>query len=278
MSNESPQDVGVKGGLDPNLFGDGDFVQVRAALIRETGAVEAIILSRIHFRADESYRHAYEQDGEWWWRAPALNIAEETGLTEKQVKRALTSLRDRGLIVGEQHKREGNYDRAMSYRVNLSPIGPTGTMDKPQRADVHRPQRADVPSIEDLEDSSASGDDFVFELLWEAWPNKKGKKPALTKWSKFTAKQKAEVKPLLLGHAAAHAQYTELRFVPMLATWLNQERWTDPLPVDPAQQSRPAQAQAPRPFGQVHIPRGHRAVIDETGAIVGSEPKPGYGR
>lgn len=244
MSNKSPQDVGVSTGLDPNLFGDGDFVQVRAALIREVGAVEAIILSRIHFRADESYRHAYEKGGEWWWRAPALDIANETGLTEKQVKRALTGLRDRGLIVGEQHKREGNYDRAMSYRVNLSPMGPTGTMDRPQRADVHGPQGADVPSIEDPQDiqsepAAPTPMDLLLDELWNVWPAPRRKTRKVAAASLRTAVKavggisRADV---ILKEARASAEVwakwpkSTWNFIPLLPTWLNQEGWTSARP------------------------------------------------
>lgn len=281
MYHETPQDVVVGAGIDPKLFGDGDFIQVRAALIAEVGAVEAIVLSRVYFRANESHRHAYERDGYWWWRASAPMISEETGLTEKQVKRALTLLRDAGHIVGEQHGVEGNYDRAMSYRVNLSPIGPAGPMDSPHRDDVHRPYRADVPLSKDIEDIRAFDEepDALFDLLWDAWPNKKGRKPAAAKWAKFSAAKRRQVKPLLLAHAEAHGKYTPLRYVPMLSTWLNQERWSDPVPSDPDQALKPVNHQASKPmgYGQFYIPRGHRAIRDETGAIIGTEPKPGYG-
>ena len=152
--------------IDASLFGDGDFIQVRAALIAEVGAVEAIVLTRIYFRASEDYRNAYERDDHWWWRAPATVIAEETGLSEKQVKRSLTVLRDGDYIVTEQHQIEGRYDRALSVRVNVA----GGTVDRPHRAHEDRPYRADVPikTIEDIPTPTPSSSSRATRLV-EGW-------------------------------------------------------------------------------------------------------------
>lgn len=69
-----------------------------------------------------------------------------------------------------------------------------------------------------------------FEAIWRAWPRKTSKKTAADKWARLSASERARIAPILLGHAAAHAQHTEVQFVPHLSTWLNQERWNDPLP------------------------------------------------
>lgn len=131
----------------PELLGDSDFIQVRAALIAEVGAVGAIVLSRIHFRTDEKFRESYEQGGYRWWRAPISSLATDTGLTDKQVRLAVDKLRDGGYLVSEQHQLEGNYDRAYSVRVNLEEASPNPATDLPSEADEDLPSWANVPTI-----------------------------------------------------------------------------------------------------------------------------------
>ena len=224
MGDETPQMMGV----DPGLFGSPDFIGVRAALIREVGAVEAIVLTRIFYRASEEYRHAYEHGGHWWWRAPTQTIAEETGLSEKQVRRSLTVLRVAGYIVVEQHQIGGNYDRAFSVRVNLG----EGQMHLPQRANQEVPQRADVP-IKTEEDTppTPSEADAAFDALWTAWPKKVKRQEAQRAWRRLTSKEKDEAIPRLVAHANAYRQHTPAQYIPGLAPFLNGRRWTEDLAV-----------------------------------------------
>lgn len=130
--------------IDPALLGPGDFVSVRAALVREVGLAEAVVLSRVAFRTTPDYRLAYEHEGEYWWRAPIEIIATETGLTGKQVRRALDTLRADGHVIAEQHQTAGRYDRAFSYRVSY------GDTDLPSGANEEVPDGADVLPVKTL--------------------------------------------------------------------------------------------------------------------------------
>jgi uncharacterized protein YdaU (DUF1376 family) len=69
-----------------------------------------------------------------------------------------------------------------------------------------------------------------FEIFWKAYPRKEGKKPCREWWVEHTPDD------LLLGRMLAkieQAQQTKKwrdqsgKFIPMPATWLNQERWDD---------------------------------------------------
>jgi len=273
--------------VDASLFGDQDFIAVRAALIAEVGAVEAIVLTRIHFRASESYRHAYERDGQWWWRAPVPTISQETGLSEKQVRRAIEVLAEAGHIVAEQHQIEGRYDRAKSVRVNFS----EGPMHVPHRADEDVPYRADVPISQEEEDTppTPSPIDLNFERAWEAWPKKTDKKVARRAFEKaigphLKAARSREIEGVpadfadwtpvaflvdtIRRYGTAYGRTTPPKFIPGLSVWLNRERWTDPLPVEETRGAyKPEPAQNTR-----GVPLGHRLVRDESGIIIGTEP------
>lgn len=276
--------------VDASLFGDSDFIAVRAALIAEVGVVEAIVLTRIHFRASESYRHAYERDGLWWWRAPVPTIVEETGLSEKQVRRALEVLATAGHIVAEQHQTEGRYDRAKSVRVNLT----EGQMHLPQRADEDPPSGADVLSIKKIEDTpTPSSADVWFDHAWKAWPRSDGKAAAKKAWAR-AVKQHAQdweinavqgvvnAEPLdpqsrdlalaktVERFALAYQRTTAPKFIPHLSSWLNGERWSDPLPADPNRGAN--KPEAPVRSGGISVPPGHTIVRDAMGHIIGTEP------
>lgn len=73
--------------------------------------------------------------------------------------------------------------------------------------------------------------DAEFETFWQAYPRKQGRQPARNAWAKI---QGVLLQTLLdaLEHQKKSAQWTKDggAFVPMAATWLNQQRWTDNLP------------------------------------------------
>lgn len=73
-----------------------------------------------------------------------------------------------------------------------------------------------------------------FEEAWASWPNRKSRATAERAWVKATAKLgPSALARLTVQHGQAYAAQVaagkEMKFVPHLATWLNQERWTDPI-------------------------------------------------
>jgi len=55
-----------------------------------------------------------------WWRGTYQELAEETGLSPDQVRRALGKLKDDGFLAAEARREGGNWDRTMSYQVVMS--------------------------------------------------------------------------------------------------------------------------------------------------------------
>lgn len=93
----------------------------------------------------------------------------------------------------------------------------------------------DAPPVESTKQDSLYTDDF--NRFWNAYPSKKGKKPAA---QKFKAVRKQNPSPEFLDRlvedvecrARGH-EWTKSngQFVPMASTYLNQERWNDPAPI-----------------------------------------------
>jgi hypothetical protein len=80
-----------------------DFIMVRAALVKRLGgANEALVWSRIEYRTN-SAKDAHEADEKLWWAASYEVVADETGLSRDQVKRAVAKLVESGFLLAEKH-------------------------------------------------------------------------------------------------------------------------------------------------------------------------------
>lgn len=114
--------------------------------------------------------------------------------------------------------------------------------------------RKDVVDVVNAHDS--------FSGFWSVWPRKDAKKTAESAWARAVKRaQPAEI----IAAATAYAQSPfrpEKQFVPYAATWLNGDRWTDPLP-----EARGGSAQSPDERFREGIERGARlqALADANG-------------
>ena len=70
-----------------------------------------------------------------------------------------------------------------------------------------------------------SGD--VFDDLWKSYPRKQARGAARVSWTKACSKVSVHVlEDRLRGYINA-CEGHPVKFIPMLSTWLNQERWED---------------------------------------------------
>lgn len=204
------------------------------------------------------------------WFMSHARIGQEAGISVASVKRALGALHERGVVswsgridpsTGAQL---GNSYRIMTDRLGQGELPPSSQGATPSLSVSDQNKN---PEEEPIHTPEPDG----FEAVWKAWPNKNGKKPAERKWASFSTAKRAEILGPLTTHANAHRQHTPPQYIPMLSTFLNQERWTDPLAVSRERGAYKAEPHAERkPFT---IPAGHVLVRDEmTGAITGTRP------
>lgn len=98
-----------------------DFMMVRAALVKTLGgANEALVWTRIDFRLQMRQPPYVDEESVAWWPASLDLLADETGLSRDQVKRALQGLLTAGHLAATEHRLGGNYDRTKSYRTVVS--------------------------------------------------------------------------------------------------------------------------------------------------------------
>lgn len=227
------------------------------------------------------------------------HIAEKASMSVRSVRRMLIALEERGLIRRERRALDSGQRTSDSYTLALRANLSGGESNLTTVAGGNRPTVAGIGEPEDRTGSntpptpSADATEIVpewFEEAWKAWPRKDGKAAARKAWLKAAPLHKkaalaGEVEgtprdapqwgdqALLrdavsrFGHALGRT--TAPRFIPHLSTWLNQERWTDPYPVE---QTRGAYAPEPPKPAKFSVPAGHRPVFSEEGYVVGSEP------
>lgn len=179
-------------------------------------------------------------------------LAKEARCSESSVRRALVELEELGVV--RRVRRKNRTGRASNGYVlapngRLSPdeeeaVSQTGTSGVvPVTETGGSGQGVDIAPLTEEEPmkknpSSAERISAGLELVWQSWPSARrgSRKKAETSWR--TAVKTVTVVDLqrLVRAAIAFGEVygswapAEQRYVPMLSTWLNQERWTTPLP------------------------------------------------
>ena len=222
---------------DLSLLTARDFIGVRAGLVAALGndANAALVLTRIAYRTEGGWHESHEADGRWWWRATYETLADETGLTRDQVKRALRVLLNAGWIEGRAFMHEGAYDRTQSYSITA----PDDRADSPdERAgspDEDRADSPDVPSTKTFKTlegpKTAEQIDAAFGIFYDVFPRHVGRAQARKAFA--TALQKTTAQTLVDG-ARLYGDYVrreqrEAKYILHPATWLNGEHWADEL-------------------------------------------------
>lgn len=161
------------------------------------------------------------------------------------LRSAIAELEEHGYLVREQTRTEDGKFADVDY-VTADPWGlPASDLpmsENPTSGNPHTKKNIYKEDQSQEEQSKSAGAESVFDEVWKSWPKKDKKKPALTKFVRLSKDHSVEwladqVKRFGDAYTAAG---TDPQFVPALVVWLNQERWTDPLPQSP-QQAKPVQ-------------------------------------
>ena len=225
--------------IDGNLLTATDFIGVRAALVRELGgdANQALVLTRIYFRADKRWREAIEHKGVWWWRATYDTLAEETGLGVQQVRRAVRALIDADYLLAAKLHIHGSSDHTLSYRV-ITDVSDSTDHDVSDSTHLDVSLATDLPSIQKVKtlelfggiEITEANTESHFAIWYQYYPKHVARGAARKAWL-AAVKSKVDVDDLLAATKRfaekVRRDQTDPKFVPHPATWLNAERWLD---------------------------------------------------
>jgi DNA-binding transcriptional regulator PaaX len=166
-------------------------------------------------------------------------LANRLGCGEKTVRRAIEDLVEHGAI--KKHSR-GRYQSSLYTVMTTPPKGSkmSGGGSKMSHEGSNMSTRLDknvqvtrTTELEPIELEPHNDIVQAFNEFWEIYPRKQGKGKAKEAFIKAT--KVAHVDEVVAGaeRYAADPNLPDPKFVPLPATWLNQERWDDgPLPLN----------------------------------------------
>lgn len=110
----------------------------------------------------------------------------------------------------------------------------------------------------------------LFEVFWEAYPNKTGKKAVYEKWKVLKKEKNLPPIDVLTSAIKAQSQSEQWRkdggkFIPLPTTWLNQHRWNDQgitVPEDPAYK-KPTSPQGWRAMRDAYFANPENELLDK---------------
>ena len=152
------------------------------------------------------------------------------------IKAALVELKDAGYLQVSQSRGEGGRWNEVEYELSdpSTADGFSVTGGSAANGSAASGQSAPKKNIsrEDHQEELLSE---LLEILWLIWPGSRRSTRKVVERSLRTAIKSADG-PTLIEAAKKHADVwstwpaSEIQFVPLLSTWLNQERWTGALP------------------------------------------------
>ena len=237
------------------LLIDPDFIPIRAALVRELGAMEAIVWQLIYFRTSDRSPHRYEQDGQSWWRANREELAQASGLSSDQIKRVIAKLEKSGHLIAAEHRDGGITDRTKSYRCVTDESARSSGANPPSQEWGDSAHSSSKKSEEGVSTSYSPPSDGsalseLFDEAWKHWPKKEARKPAFEKFQRLIRDRVMSAEGLaaaIVQHGDAYAASgRDVQYVPGLRPWLNQGRWSDDL-------ARPAASQPKQTAGHRNL-------------------------
>jgi len=131
-------------------------------------------------------------------------------------------------IKNESARREYMKDYMRKRRAKKATVKQALTPVNPLDANVKHVD-VDVDTNVDKDKTNSAVEDTAFDVLWKAWPGKKGagKAKLRMKWKVDKLDSKAEHVMAVLAAMKKTEQWRKEhgKFIPMLSTWLNQQRW-----------------------------------------------------
>ena len=162
------------------------------------------------------------------------------------IRSAIDELREAGYLeVSQDRGRRGQFNE-IEYRLVDPGVRKSDTGNEStgvRLSDVGSADSGESPSYKEdqpIEDQQVEDQVLLmpieavsFEDFWVVWPRKDAKKSASAAWAR--AIKRADPSRILdaAREYACHPARPEKQFVPYAATWLNGDRWDDPLPEAP---------------------------------------------
>lgn len=162
------------------------------------------------------------------------------GATDRTVRAALAKLEESGLISRTQRRGADGMRTSDRYVLHINrkilPVVESPETDVDLTGNLRQPHRKEIPG--NPQRTTREPSDLVGELLealWMMWPTSRRSTRKVVEKSLRSALKSADA-PTLIEAAKQHTDVwsswhpADVQYVPLLSTWLNQERWTGAVP------------------------------------------------
>lgn len=162
------------------------------------------------------------------------------GATDRTVRAALVKLEESGLISRTQRRGADGMRTSDRYVLHTNrkilPVVESPEADDDLTGNLRQPHRKQIPGNPQRttrEPSDPVGD--LLDVLWMMWPASRRSTRKVAERALKTALKSADA-PILIEAAKVHTDVwatwpqVDEKYIPLLSTWLNQERWTGAAP------------------------------------------------
>lgn len=188
------------------------------------GLNEAIVIQQIHYWTQKS--KVYPDGFEWVYNTIPEWKQQFPFWSERTIFSILKKLRDAEVLFAE--KKDNNpLNHTLYYRLDYTKFGSLMSQELQDRS---RKVCKNTINTETTKNYSVS-----FEVFWKAYPKKIAKGNAEKAWEKVKPDEKL-VADIIAAIAKQKINWTDPKFIPHPATWLNAKRWLDGVEVTTGKQ------------------------------------------
>ena len=190
-------------------------------LAAQYGLNDAIVIQQIHYwskknkPSQDGYVWVYQTIPQWQKQFPFWS--------ERTIFSILKRLRDSGILYAEK-KDDNPLVHTLYYRLDYSKFADSISQD------------LQPPSRKTCENTiyKETNKDYIdsFEVFYKAYPNKKAKGSAEKAWLKIKPDENLFT-DIMEAIAKQKPTWTDPKFIPHPATWLNKRRWEDEVATKP---------------------------------------------
>lgn len=197
-----------------NLLIDDYPLVVLPTLAVKYGLNDAIVIQQIHYW---SQRNKPSQDGfSWVYNSIPEWNKQFPFWSEKTIFSILKRLRECGVLIAEK-KDENPWNHTLYYRLDYTKFGLSTSQELPDRSRKVYENTVNTETNKYIDH---------FDDFWNAYPRKIAKGNAESAWKKIKPDEQL-LQEILDAIAKQKPTWTDPKFIPHPATWLNGKRWLD---------------------------------------------------
>ena len=160
-------------------------------------------------------------------------LAELCEMTDRSIRTHLEELQSAGLIQIIERKRDNGSQTSNSYNLLLTEADTPRKNFPTLMENIATQPRKNLPTHNLVSNNLGNRTNYMFnnfEEIWIIYPKKQGKGAARKSYERSLTKINPNILFDRIKEYVEAIKGKDIKYIPMLSTWLNQERWDDDVP------------------------------------------------